>query len=526
MFGKLLKLQFLSFKQMFMNKNKEFSKGKAILMTVLYGYLAVVFFFVFGAMFLSLCTPYHEAGVDWLYFAFTVLVAVMISVFGSSFMTMNQLYLAKDNELLLSMPIPPKYIMLARMGAIVIMNAALSAFVFIPSGIIRLAFIGGSVWGAAAFILGYFFTVMFSVTLCCLIGYLLALITSKTKKKNLLSLIFSVAFLVIYFSVYTKIGEYISLLADNGERVAGAIKYWILPFFCFGKGMENPILFIAFALLCAALFGICCLLISRSFIKIVTSKASEIDASGKKAEIKISTPSGSMVKKELLKLKSSSIYMMNSCITVLLLPIALIFAIIKMPALAPALSEIGLSAKVIYPAAVCVICTINGISLISACSLSLEGKSLWILKTLPVAPGELLLSKAKAHFAVCAPMPVLCALVLIPFVSPDLLSVLFGLILILLSCALDALFGTFINLMLPSFDWQNEAQPIKQSSATLIGMLRGMIGGVIMVITVIALDLILPVWLPLLVFCVILFAADIILYLYIKNKSARRFYAL
>ena len=197
-----------------------------------------------------------------------------------------------------------------------------------------------------------------------------------------------------------------------------------------------------------------------------------------------------------------------------------------MPALAPALNEIGMSAGVIYPAAICVICAINGISLMSACSLSLEGKSLWILKTLPVEPGTILLAKAKAHLLISLPMPLICTLVLIPFTKPDPLSAILGIILVAASCALDALFGIFINFLLPRFDWQNEAQPIKQSSATLIALMRGMICGVIMALVVFALSFVISGWIPLLIFNVIIIIADIIFYLYLKNKSAKRFYSL
>ena len=509
-----------------MNKDKEFSKGKAALMIILYAYLAIVFIFVFGSMFFTLSAPYHEAGIDWLYFAFTGLVATLISVFGSSFMTMNQLYMAKDNELLLSMPIPPKFIMLARMGAIVIMNAALSIVVFIPSGIIRLVTVGGSVWEAVVFILGFVFTVMFSVTLCCLFGYLLALLMAKSKKKNIISLIFSVAFLIIYFSVYTKIGSYISLLADNGTKVAEAVKYWILPFYCFGSGVKNPLLFLVFAIFCIGLFALCSYLIARSFIKIVTSKQDETDNLYKDKGVKISSPSDSMVKKELLKLKSSSVYMLNSCISILLLPIALVFAIIKYPSIAPSLMAEGVTLRLIFPAAVCAICAINGMGTMSSASLSLEGKNLWIIKTLPVEPGTILLAKAKAHLLISLPMPLICTLVLIPFTKPDPLSAILGIILVAASCALDALFGIFINFLLPRFDWQNEAQPIKQSSATLIALMRGMICGVIMALVVFALSFVISGWIPLLIFNVIIIAADIIFYLYLKNKSAKRFYSL
>ena len=45
----------------------------------------------------------------WLYFAIMGLMAILLGAFGSVFNTYSGLYLAKDNDLLLSMPIPVRY---------------------------------------------------------------------------------------------------------------------------------------------------------------------------------------------------------------------------------------------------------------------------------------------------------------------------------------------------------------------------------------------------------------------------------
>lgn len=57
-----------------------------------------------------------EMGLTWLYFAMAGTMALALSMLGSVFMTQAQLYDAKDNERLLSMPIPPKYILLTRIA--------------------------------------------------------------------------------------------------------------------------------------------------------------------------------------------------------------------------------------------------------------------------------------------------------------------------------------------------------------------------------------------------------------------------
>ena len=85
---------------------------------------------------------YHTAGLDWLYFA-TGLYGSGLSVFGSVFATQSQIYDAKDNGLLLSMPIPPRTILLSRVLPLVVLNG-----VFFSSG-------SGTCWVVYGTMVGY-----------------------------------------------------------------------------------------------------------------------------------------------------------------------------------------------------------------------------------------------------------------------------------------------------------------------------------------------------------------------------------
>ena len=94
-------------------KNKARSKAATIAYIAMFAVLMVV---VLGGIFTLLsvkrCAPMAQAGMGWLYFALMGLLAVFLGVFGSVFNTYASLYLAKDNDLLLSMPIPG-YVLLA-----------------------------------------------------------------------------------------------------------------------------------------------------------------------------------------------------------------------------------------------------------------------------------------------------------------------------------------------------------------------------------------------------------------------------
>ena len=72
----------------------------------------------------------------WLYFAIMGLLAILLGAFGSVFNTYSGLYLAKDNDLLLSMPIPVRTIMAARLLGVYLMGLMYSGVVMLPAIIV------------------------------------------------------------------------------------------------------------------------------------------------------------------------------------------------------------------------------------------------------------------------------------------------------------------------------------------------------------------------------------------------------
>ena len=93
-------------------KNRARSKAATIGYIV---FFVLIMLGLLGGMFtflsMSLCAPLAGAGMDWMYFALMSLLAIFLGAFGSVFNTYSGLYLAKDNDLLLSMPIPVSVIM-------------------------------------------------------------------------------------------------------------------------------------------------------------------------------------------------------------------------------------------------------------------------------------------------------------------------------------------------------------------------------------------------------------------------------
>ena len=130
------------------NGKKPRSSGVTIaLFSVLFFFLAVMFFFMSMGLFFAL----GEVGLESLYFCLVSVLAVALGVFGSVFNTYSSLYLARDNESLLAMPIPPIYIIASRLVSVYAMGLLYEALVIVPAVAVWLLAVGtvGSVLDTA-----------------------------------------------------------------------------------------------------------------------------------------------------------------------------------------------------------------------------------------------------------------------------------------------------------------------------------------------------------------------------------------
>ena len=138
----LLKKQFTEiFRSYFYDAKKNKARSKAAIT----GYIVLFVLLmvgILGGMFtflsVSLCGALTAVGFDWLYFAIMSLLAILLGAFGSVFNTYSGLYLAKDNDLLLSMPIPVGTIMISRLLGVYLMGLMYSGVVIIPSAAVYL----------------------------------------------------------------------------------------------------------------------------------------------------------------------------------------------------------------------------------------------------------------------------------------------------------------------------------------------------------------------------------------------------
>ena len=166
--------------------------------------------------------------------------------------------------------------------------------------------------------------------------------------------------------------------------------------------------------------------------------------------------------------------MLNCGLGILLLPIGGALLIWKGSDVISVLNEVFGSragcAPVILCAAVCMLASMNDMT---APSVSLEGKSLWLAQSLPVTPWQVLRAKLAMQIILTI-IPVLFCTACIALIYPFTVFGLFLLFAVPISFAmLSTLFGLFLGLKMPNLSWTSEITPIKQSACVAITLFSG-----------------------------------------------------
>ena len=123
------------------------------------------------------------------------LIALFMGVFGSVFNTYASLYQAKDNDLLLSMPIPSGKILLVRLSGVYAIGLMYEVIVMIPTLVVWFMTVPGNAAGVICSLLIPLVLSVVVLVLSAVLGWVVALISGRLKHKNIVVVILSLVFI-------------------------------------------------------------------------------------------------------------------------------------------------------------------------------------------------------------------------------------------------------------------------------------------------------------------------------------------
>ena len=419
----------------------------------------------------SLCAPLAQAGMAWTYFAFVGVVATGLSMVLNIFMAKGKLYEARDNDLLLSMPIPSWVILFSRSVGRYIFSFFLESLVFVPAIIRYFTVVGFAVLPFVCSLVSLFLLPLLSLAISYLLGWLIAFLSSKIPGKNVVETVFSIAFLIVYLIAYTKINEYITFVIAYGETVGRVMKTALYPFAQFGYACTgNGVALLLYAFIFIGVFALVYLLMNATYLRLATTNkgSKRVKYTGK--VYKNNSVTATLIKKEFLRYSKNGMVLLNCFLSDIFLIILPFIALFEKETFLPLVMGLQGDFSLIIAALVGAMTTMG---LYSASCISMEGESLDVVRVLPVKTEKIFLAKyVTALLTTVIPCAFCCIFLLVIFKQTLIVSVCATLA-VLLFAAFFSAGGIAVNLLFPNLKWTNEVALVKQSASSLVSMLGG-----------------------------------------------------
>lgn len=467
------------FRSWFVNQktNQRRSKAGIIAFALLFVVLMVgVLGGMFTALSFSLAAPFEAAGVGWLHFSIMTLLAILLGVFGSVFNTYSSLYLAKDNDLLLSLPIPPRALILSRLLSVYLMGLMYSACVTVPAVVVWWIVAGPTAANVIGGLLLIFLVSVFVLLLSCLLGWVVAKVSLRLKNKSFIVVLLSLLFIGLYYFFYFKAQTLIQDLITNAVVYGGEVRRSAYPVYLTGRvGEGDWLAMLIVTAVMAVLTFLTWRVLSRSFLGIATATG----AAGAKRvyqerAVRAQSVSRALLGKELRRFTSSANYMLNCGLSILFMPIAAVALLWKGREFVDLLRNVIPGQPGILAALLCsAVCMMASMNDMAAPAVSLEGKSLWLLQSLPVPAWEALKAKLNLQLVLTAPLALLCGACAAVALRASALEAVLLLVVPVLYCVLLAAVALVLGTVRADLHWTNEIAPIKQSMAVFIVLLLG-----------------------------------------------------
>ncbi|MBU3160406.1 hypothetical protein KPL37_11680 [Clostridium frigoris] len=417
-------------------------------------------------------------------FTITSLIVMLFTIFKAS----GTLFAFKDYDMLMSLPVKTTTVITSRFLLMYEMNVLFCILVMLPMGTAYGMFAHPQILFYVLWVISIFVTPLVPMTIAAALGAIISAISSKFKHTNMINIILSfvvtIGFMGASMSAGTMSGGQINIkqLASLGTMLTHKMNqiYPLVSIFEKGVCQYNIIAFISFLVISVIWYFVFVKVVSIKYKAINTGLTSHQTKSNYKLKSsKVTSTFRALHRKEIKRFFSSYLYVLNVGMgAVLLLALSItcfIFGIDKLQRLMGIPNIKGIMtnfAPFVMSGMLAMTCT-------TSVSLSLEGKNLWILLSAPIEAATIYRSKMAVNITLLLPVSLLSSILMKLCLKPSIMSTVWMFITPLAYVGLTSVWGIYINLKFPNFEWESEVTVIKQSIASLFGILGGMLFGFI-----------------------------------------------
>lgn len=190
----------------------------------------------------------------------------------------------------------------------------------------------------------------------------------------------------------------------------------------------------------------------------------------------VNTPTIALLRKEFKLYFSSLTYVSNTLLTpvgMIALNICILIGVIpNIPSFSYEVIGFTITAQHIFTMITFVFLMLTTTT---SCSLSFEGKSIWIMLVAPIRITKIALTKVSVNILLFLPGMALTVIVFYTVFHVSIPYLITMVVLMFFTLILISIVGFLVNLYFPTYTWSNDMEVVKQSKATIITAIISMV---------------------------------------------------
>ena len=500
--------------------------------------LVIAFFFMFSIwtyanMFFEKMAPLHLQEIVLSIFVFLVSILV---IGEGIYKTGPLLFNCKDDQLLLSLPIKKSTVFFIRVFKFYVFELIFNALFIIP------LVIAYTRWADSISYTFYITSIIMllvlpiiPIVISCIIGTITTSLSSRFKYKNLAQIITTTIVLLFVFYLSVNLDGFFNYLTKHATSLNDLIIKIYYPAGIYAKLATNFNItdLLVFILINIFIFVVAIFILSKFYFrinsrikKVTTTKKTNIS----ELTIKKNSITKSLIKKEFSTFFNTPVFIINAGFGLVLYVAAAIGVSLKYNDIIPVLSDpnkFNIPKCVInnnIPLIIFMLIAMGGLmTSITSSVISLEGRNINIMKSLPIKVKKILMSKVYSSLIITTPPFLIGNIILFIRFKPSIIQMILLLILSIIIPLLSHFIGLIMNLKYPKLDWENTAEVVKQSTSSFISV---MIGIMLLVINTIVITKIvgkIDVTIILFILTGFYIIVDSILYIYLIKTGEKEF---
>ncbi len=424
-----------------------------------------------------------------------ILFTVVITLIEAIYKTQGILFDAKDSDLLFSLPIKKSTIFFVRIFKLLVFQYLYNLLFMLPAFAVYAYF---EKPGISFYLISIIMTLLIPIIptiISALLGSIIKTISVKFKAQKLIQVLSTIIVFIGIFFLSFKLKDIITSVVQNAMSINNTLTNIYYPAKLYIQliqdfKIQDFLMLLAINIIPTILF---IYIASINYFKVI-SKSKETSSSTKRKKntqnIKTKSKIQALVSKEIKRYFSSTVYIFNTSFGIILMLVITITLCVNLDGAINAVLEgenIGLTMeqiesyipKIYFQIVIYTAC----MTLITSSSISLEGKSLYILKTIPIEIRKIFKAKIITSNIITMPIMFVSEIIFFIIFRPKIKDIIFILLATIIMPTLTAVIGLLVNLKHPKLNASSDTEVVKQSASSGISVLIGMVLGMVSIVT-------------------------------------------